>query len=289
MRSEDEVLDQLLAMANENNAIRAVILNGSRVNPNSQKDILCDYDIVFAVTETEDFKNNRDWIDNLGELVILQQNDMKTGGIQWYIFLLLFKDGVRIDLSFFPAKSIRVQIETEGSLRRVLLDKDKRLDSAYKADDSSHFIKKPTEKQFYAAINEFWWCSTNVAKGLWRNQLPYTKFMQEVVVRDAMNKMINWYIGMTFDWKINPGAFGKWFKKYLSPELWDIVSNTYPGVSSADIWNSLFESGRLIRMIGSELAKHLGCKYPIEEDKRVTEYLKRLRNLPESATSFDGK
>lgn len=53
MRTENEVLTQLLDFANNEDKVRAVILNGSRVNPNLEKDIFCDYDVVFSVTDPD--------------------------------------------------------------------------------------------------------------------------------------------------------------------------------------------------------------------------------------------
>ncbi|NQX67704.1 aminoglycoside 6-adenylyltransferase [Paenibacillus alba] len=42
MRNEKADLAQLLDFANANSGIRAVLLNGSRVNPNVKKDVFCD-------------------------------------------------------------------------------------------------------------------------------------------------------------------------------------------------------------------------------------------------------
>ncbi len=39
-------------------------------------------------------------IGSFGELIMMQQNDIKTDCEDEYIFLMLFTDGVRIDLSF---------------------------------------------------------------------------------------------------------------------------------------------------------------------------------------------
>jgi len=55
MRIESEVIDQLLQFAHADEKVRAVILNGSRVNPNVTKDIFCDYDLLFVVTEPRNY------------------------------------------------------------------------------------------------------------------------------------------------------------------------------------------------------------------------------------------
>ncbi|WP_341278039.1 aminoglycoside 6-adenylyltransferase [Paenibacillus sp. FSL H8-0537] len=54
--------------------VRAVILNGSRVNPNVTKDIFCDYDLIFVVAEPRYYMDHQDWNGTFGELIMMQQN-----------------------------------------------------------------------------------------------------------------------------------------------------------------------------------------------------------------------
>ena len=49
MRSEKEMYDLILGYANADENIRAVILNGSRANPNRKPDPFNDFDIVYLV------------------------------------------------------------------------------------------------------------------------------------------------------------------------------------------------------------------------------------------------
>ena len=67
MRSEQEMMDLILGTAQEDERIRAVILNGSRTNPNVRRDIFQDYDVVYVVTEMGPFVHNLEWIRCFGE------------------------------------------------------------------------------------------------------------------------------------------------------------------------------------------------------------------------------
>ena len=51
MRSECEMLDLIINTARRDERVRAVIMNGSKVNPNAPKDFFQDYDVVYVVTE----------------------------------------------------------------------------------------------------------------------------------------------------------------------------------------------------------------------------------------------
>ena len=98
-----------------------------------------------------------------------------------------------------------------------------------------------------------------------------------------------WYAAMRYDWSISTGAYGKWLKKFLPPQVWALYIRTYPGAEYADIWDALFAVCRLTRQIGPELAQHLGYRYAMEDDRRVVAYLEHVRALPHSAVDFEDR
>jgi aminoglycoside 6-adenylyltransferase len=75
MRTEKQMYDLILATAKADDRIRAVILNGSRANPNAKRDILQDFDIVFVVTDIGSFLRDPHWIDHFGKPMIMQLPD----------------------------------------------------------------------------------------------------------------------------------------------------------------------------------------------------------------------
>ena len=72
MRSEDEILSLVHNFVRDNDDIRLVVMNGSRVNPNAKKDPFQDYDIACFVRRMEPFIRNLDIPGYFGELMILQ-------------------------------------------------------------------------------------------------------------------------------------------------------------------------------------------------------------------------
>ncbi len=285
MRSENEVMTQLLEFAKREVNVRAVIFNGSRVNPNAPKDIFQDYDVVFSVTDPKYYLDHQEWIQPFGDLVILQQNDFIIGGKDAYIFLMQFKDGVRIDLSFHPVECIAETIQAD-SLTKVLLDKGHRIEPLSPPDDSSHFVKKPTKKEFDEVMNEAWWIQTYVAKGIWRDEYSLARYMHDAILQDCVVKILSWYVGIQHDWKVNVGKCGKWLKRYLPEDIYNEFAATYSGTGYDEIWTALFNAGKLIRRIGMDVAQRLHYTYPIREDVNVTEYLKKVKALKKDATEF---
>jgi len=274
MRTEDEIIGRLLIFADRDPRVKIVLLNGSRVNPNAVRDELRDYDVIFGVTEIAPYADDTSWIATFGELMILQHNKVEENGEQWDIFLMLFEDGIRIDLSFRQAERL---VEPDDSLTKVLLDKDGLMGEVPPPDDSSYVTRRPSERQVDAALNEIWWCSPNVAKGLLRNELPYAKYMLDVVIRDALVQLLGWYVGMNRDWSVNVGKAGRWLEKFLPEEIWSTYVRTYADADPERIWDALFAVGEVARSAGAAVADRLGCAYPREEDRKVTAYMRRLR------------
>ncbi|MEC2450685.1 aminoglycoside 6-adenylyltransferase, partial [Bacillus cereus] len=221
MRTEKEMLDVIINIAKEDERIRAVIMNGSRVNPNVKRDCFQDYDIMYVVNDIQSFTSNHNWVHRFGEIMIVQMPEemslVQPDEDGKFPYLMQFMDGNRIDLTLVPVELIK-KFVGQDSLSKLLLDKDNCMEGFPPASDKDYLIKKPTEKEFLDCCNEFWWCSTNVAKGLWREELSYAKGMLEGPVRDMFIVMLEWHIGMKTDFTVNTGKFGKHFEQYIEED-----------------------------------------------------------------------
>src|SRR5660397_207222 len=100
------------------------------------------------------------------------------------------KDGLRIDLCFKAIERLNVVIG-EDSLSKILLDKDNIADKIPETNDKTYFVKKPTEKDWDSVINDLWWIQTYVAKGIWRDELPYVKYMYDVIFMDGIRELLS--------------------------------------------------------------------------------------------------
>jgi len=282
MRSESQMLDLILDTAKHDERVRAVIMNGSKLNPNAPKDFFQDYDIVYIVTEKESFLADPGWIKVFGELMILQlpdeMSDPPPEGKDFYAYLMQFADGNRIDLSLLPVSKLD-KLE-EDSLTLTLLDKDGILPKFPPPNDSTNYPNPPTAKQFFDCTNEFWWVSPYVAKGLWRQEITYARQMLDLYAREQLMKMLNWYVGMKTDFQKSPGKMGKYLDKYLEPELWELLMKTYSDADDEHTWQALFAMGELFRRVAIPVAQHFGFDYLYGEDQRVSAHLQHVHDLP---------
>jgi aminoglycoside 6-adenylyltransferase len=285
MRGEQEVLELILNTAREDERIRAVVLSGSRANPHARRDFFRDFDVAYFVTDVASFTDDPAWIDRFGEIMILQtpeaMGDPPPVSDGRYSYLMQFTDGNRIDLTLTPVASAR-EFKRE-SLSLLLLDKDNVFEP-FPAPDESDFLPKPPDaKAFSDCCNEFWWVCTYVAKGLWREEIIYAKYMFDRVVREQLMKMLAWNVGVKTRFTLGPGKVGKHLRRYLEPELWAMLEKTYSDAGYENTWDALFTAGDLFRTAAGGVARHFGFEYPRGDDERVSAHLKHVRFLPRDA------
>src|SRR6267143_1051330 len=111
MRSEEEMLELIVSTAENDHRIRAVIMSGSRVNPNARRDIFQDFDIAYLVTDVDSFRDDHTWINRFGAIMILQlpeaMEDPPSKNDGRFTYLMQFTDGNRIDLTLFPIAKLQ--------------------------------------------------------------------------------------------------------------------------------------------------------------------------------------
>jgi len=288
MRSEQQMLELIVNTAESDDRIRAVIMNGSRVNPNVRRDIFQDFDIVYVVTDVDSFKNDHTWINRFGELMILQTPEAMgepPSLRDWrFSYLMQFNDGNRIDLTLISVA--RFPESTKDSLSCLLLDKDGIVGPLPAPNERDYLPEPPTAKRFFDCCNEFWWMCPYVAKGLWREELTYAKHLLDSVLREQLMTMLTWYVGVKTQFSRNPGYLGKHLQQYLDPELWLMLKKTYSDADYENIWNALYIMGDLFRIAANQVAENFGFDYPHADDESVSAHLKHVRSLPKDAKAL---
>lgn len=278
-RNDTVMMDLITQIAQNDERIRAIIMNGSRTSPNAKKDIFQDYDIVYLVTDVTSFVENPKWINQFGEILILQTPDEMDG--KWpkskneFAYLMQFKDWNRIDLTLLHVDRLSTMPRDSQSI--VLLDKDNRVKKFDPPSDKDYLPKPPSEKDFFDCCNEFLWVSTYVVKGLWRKELTYAKHVSEQIVKEELIKLLSWYAAIKTKYEKTIGKFGKYLEHYLEPELWDKFKNTYVDANYENMWDALFLMCELFNDVAIKVSSHYDYPYDEHEYQDVVEYLKAVQ------------
>lgn len=289
MRTEKEMMDLILGVAKKDERIRAVYMNGSRTNPNAERDILQDYDIVYVVEETGSFIEDKSWIKTFGEILFMQYPDEspdypcdKENSYGW---LMIFTDGNRLDLTVKTVAHAKENV-LEDSLCIILLDKDGVLPEIPESSDASHRVSRPSREQFSAVCNEFWWCLNNIAKGLWREEVTYAQDMLSFVVRKQLEKVLSWKIGLLTEYSVSTGKSGKYMYRWLSGEEWQAYLDTYCNADVDAMWKSVEIMCRLFYETSRWVAEQSGFEFDRKEAYSSLLYLRNVKAMDKNAESI---
>ena len=163
MRTDQEMLELILRTVKKLQ-VDAVALSGSRTDTKAPKDEFQDYDLVYVV---DNLTRDISWLDQFGKRIIEQE--VTLGHRRLY--LILFEDGNRVDLTLCPKDHINEWVDSEAGFTVLVDEKD--LFESYSPSPQRFWISPASETDFEKSCNEFWWVSAYVVKGICRKQVIY--------------------------------------------------------------------------------------------------------------------
>lgn len=270
MRTETEMMELIVQIA-ETLQVEAVALSGSRTTPDSPKDEFQDYDVVYIVENLEDLISDLSWLDQFGMRLSEQHNVLGHR----HLYLMLFEDGNRIDLTLCPKEHIQEWVDSEAGFR-VLKD-EKGLFEDYLPNAKRYWTCPPTEEEFATSCNEFWWVSAYVVKAIRRNQLIYATDHLYCICQQEILKVLAWQV--TSDrGAVDIGKNYKYLFQYLPAEQEKEFSNLLDLSSLEKISQSLFATMKLFDCEAQELAKKMGFAYDQEVAEKMMAYAEERLN-----------
>lgn len=289
-RTEKGIFDLIHKFVETDSRIRVVIMNGSRANPNIQKDIFQDYDIACYVTDVEPYLIEKDVVPFFGETIIFEQPNFGPwppfdADGSYHSYNIQFLDGNRIDLSFFKIE--KLDEKCKDSLSIVLIDKDNLCTNIPPASEKSYFISKPTEEHFKGCCDAFFFAiASHIPKTIWRKQLPLLKFYIEGWLREPVQLMLSWEVGLNSGFNKSIGPKGKYLQKFLEPEKWEQYLKTYVDSDYENIWDSIFLFHDIFMRSAAFVAKEYNFILPEDNASKVLSFLNHVRNLSNNAESI---
>ena len=271
MRTETEMLDVILKTA-ETLQVAAVAMSGSRTNPKAPKDEFQDYDVVYVVENLDELISDLYWIDQFGKRIIEQE----VGLGQRRLYLMIFEDGNRIDLTLCPKDYIQEWVDSEAGF--TVLEDPEHLFEPYPPNIERYWTNSATEKDFEKVCNEFWWVSAYVVKGICRNQLIYATDHLYGICQQELLKLLAWQVAADKE-TVDVGKNYKYLFQYLPAEKEKEFSNLLDFSSIDKITQSLFATMELFHQEAQFLAHKMGFDYDMEVAEKMIEYAKeRLLN-----------
>ena len=271
MRTETEMLDVILQTA-KTLQVKAVAMSGSRTCPKALKDEFQDYDVVYIVDDLYNLMSDLSWLNKFGKRIIEQE--VSLGHRRLY--LMLFEDGNRIDLTLCPKEYIQEWVDSEAGF--TILEDTENLFEAYFPNLERHWITPATETDFKNSCNEFWWVSAYVVKGIYRKQVIYTTDHLYGICQQEFLKILAWQVASARG-RVEIGKNCKYLFNHLPVEKEKELSNLLDFSSLDKITQSLFDTMQLFHQEAQSLAQKMGFDYDKEVAEEMIQYAEeRLLN-----------
>ena len=264
MRTEIEMFDVILQTAKVLQVV-AVAMSGSRTNPKAPKDEFQDYDVVYVVDDLDNLTSDLSWLDQFGTRIIEQHNILGNRRL----YLMLFEDGNRIDLTLCPKDHINEWVDSEAGFT-VLVD-EKGLFESYSPSPQRFWIHPASETDFEKTCNEFWWVSAYVVKGICRKQVIYETDHLYGICQQELLKLLAWQVASDKG-KIDIGKNYKYLFNYLPSEKEKEFSNLLDFSSLDKITQSLLATMKIFHQEAQILSQKMGFEYDREVAEKMIQY-----------------
>ena len=261
MRTDQEILGLILETA-EKLQVNAVAISGSRIDTKAPKDEFQDYDLVYVVDDIDNLTSDLAWLDQFGTRIIEQHNILGNRRL----YLMLFEDGNRIDLTLCPKDHIQEWVESEADF--TVIEDPKGLFVPHSPSPERFWTSPASETDFEKSCNEFWWVSAYVVKGICRKQIIYATDHLYGICQQELLKVLAWQIASDKG-KIDIGKNYKYLFQYLPTEKEKKFSALLDFSSLDKITQSLLATMQLFHQEAQYLAQKMGFDY----DKEVAEMM----------------
>ena len=271
MRTETEMLDVILKTA-ETLQVAAVAMSGSRTDTKASKDEFQDYDVVYVVENLDELITDLSWLDQFGKRIIEQE----VGLGQRRLYLMLFEDSNRIDLTLCPKEHIKEWVDSEAGF--TVLEDPEHLFEPYSQNLERYWTNPASAIEFEKVCNEFWWVSAYVVKGICRKQVIYATDHLYGICQQELLKVLAWQVASDRG-AVDIGKNYKYIFNYLPAQKENEFSSLLDFSNSDKITQSLFATMKLFHQEAQTLAQKMGFDYDKEVAEKMIQYAEeRLLN-----------
>lgn len=269
------LLDKVIQWANAQTDIIALIMTGSRAQPDGSVDAFSDYDLEIFATDPGKYTSSASWITEIRDVWVYVPT---TSSRDCETILVVFNGGEKVDFSIFPVSALEDAVKSQALNDlyergfRVLIDR-KGLASRLPVPSYLSPVRlPPTETEFRAAVEEFWFETSHIPKYLERDDLWVVKF-RDWTLKGLLLRMMEWQAVARSGDRTDVWQIGMRIKDWTSPDVWQRLHEVFARFDAADSWRALLATTTLFRDVARETANKLGYQYPDDVDDAISGYI----------------
>lgn len=285
MRTESEIISNVLQVAKADENVRAVI----RTNLLPKRKYLYSYQFHFIVNDVTEYENDQVFETCFGKRILLFRGDKNYPEMfqNTKAHLMVYCDGITIVINTMDSTTFLQKYNGTdthdnvwiGETYQKILDKDNLLPEIERLTETQTiFASAPTKDEFFGTCNEFWWVLKTFAEYTMRRELPSAMFYLNVAVRDLLNRMISWYIYLRTGKPVDLGILNSNFENLLDKDIFLLYKKTYPNADYEHMWQAYDTMTELWRLTAKVVAEKSGFQYPEETEKNMLEFIQNMHN-----------
>jgi len=278
---DQDFLNNVVAWANGRTDIVALILTGSRARPDGMVDAPSDYDLEMFTTHPAAYTSSTAWMSDIGKVWVY----LPTTSNGCEMRLVVFDGGVKVDFSILPASALEAAVKFQNLDElyergfRVLIDKNGLASRLPSPSYRSPKRQSPTEAEFRAAVEEFWFEASHIPKYLQREDLWVVKF-RDWTMKELILRMMEWRTIAVNGDSTDVRHIGMRMKDWVPSDDLLRLHEVYGRFDAADSWRALLATLSLFREVAKEIANELGYEYPADVDESISGYIRGFEGSP---------
>ena len=273
-----EFEQRIIAWAETQPNVRAILVVGSRARSDCPADEWADLDTMIFCTDYERLWLSSEWLGEMGAVWTAIPGRTSGDDPEW---LALYDGGFKVDYVLFTLDALRGLAQEErmdGVYQRgyyVLVDKDGWARDLPPPSYAPPSYAPPSADEFRLTVSAFWYGAVYVAKQIRRRNLWVVKY-RDWSMKETLLRILEWHARATQGWDHDTWHDGHHMSSWTDAGTWNALHDTFGRFDAADSWRALLATMDLLRRLARATADHLGYAYPQALDDQVTQYVGKL-------------
>lgn len=272
MEDPDAVLQSVVAFAETDPRVEAVVQTGSRARA-QRVDELSDLDLELIGPGWHELASESAWIEGIApSMVTLALANDEPDGAGWPTRLVVLDQGRKIDFTLAGRERLAAMVDGLDDLYDrgyvVHLDKTGVTSDLPRARVEPRRPEPPTQAEFAAVENEFWFEATQIAVYVARADLWVVKF-REHTLHDCLLQMLEWLAQTDPDEPRFTWHIGHHIDEWLAPDLMERLPEVFTAYDGTDVLRGLDVSLGLFAGAAAAVGERLGLEVRHDLPARV--------------------
>lgn len=271
-----ELQERIIAWADAAADVRGVLLVGSQARIDRPADEWSDLDLVLIATDPDRYLDSTEWLVSIAPVWVsfVEGTIVRTRERR-----VLFEGARDVDFNFFTPDQFRQIFHARPAAAvlhrgaRVLVDKDGFFPPLPPPAVEAPAVGPPSEAEFLAIVNEFWYRAVWAAKKLRRGELYIALGQCNGTLLRLLREILERHARASRGWQYDTWHDGRFFDQWADPRALSTLREAYARYDAADIRRSLSALMALFDRVAMETAERLGFNYPAAAPESAREWV----------------